>query len=60
MSKATSRRPQGNGILETSLYVECPTRSVEFYQRVFGFELIDVDQKEGISDQTRLCAMRGG
>lgn len=60
MSNATSRRPQVNGILETSLYVEFPTRSVEFYQRVFGFELIDVDQKEGISDQTRLCAMRAG
>jgi len=60
MSNATSRRPQVNGILETSLYVESPTRSVEFYQRVFGFGLIDVDPKEGISDQTRLCAMRAG
>jgi len=49
-----------NGILETSLYVECPTRSVDFYQRIFGFELIDVDQKEGITDQTRMCAMRAG
>jgi len=60
MSNATSRRPQVNGILETSLYVECPTRSVDFYQRIFGFELIDVDQKEGITDQTRMCAMRAG
>lgn len=60
MPNATSRRPQVNGILETSLYVECPTRSVEFYQRIFGFELIDVDQKEGITDQTRMCAMRAG
>ena len=60
MSGATSSRPQVNGILETSLYVERPTRSVEFYRRVFGFELIAPDQKEGISDQTRLCAMRAG
>jgi catechol 2,3-dioxygenase-like lactoylglutathione lyase family enzyme len=45
MSEATSSRPQVNGILETSLYVERPTRSVEFYRRVFGFEPIDPDQK---------------
>ena len=60
MSDTTFSRPQVNGILETSLYVESPTRSVEFYRRVFGFELIDSDQKEGVSDQTRLCAMRAG
>ena len=60
MSDATSSRPQVNGILETSLYVERPTRSVEFYRRVFGFEPIDTDQKEGITDHTRLCAMRAG
>src|SRR5580700_11285698 len=60
MSEVTSSRPQVNGILETSLYVERPTRSVEFYRRVFGFEPIDPDQKEGITDQTRLCAMRAG
>jgi hypothetical protein len=35
MSDATSNRPYVNGILETSLYVERPTRSVEFYRRVF-------------------------
>src|ERR1035437_10109593 len=60
MSEATLSRPQVNGILETSLYVERPTRSVEFYRRVFGFEPIDLDQKEGITVQTRLCAMRAG
>ena len=60
MSEATSRRPQVNGILETSLYVEHPRRSVEFYRRVFGFEPIDADQKEGITDETRLCALRAG
>ena len=53
-------RPQVNGILETSLYVESPTRSVEFYRRVFGFELIDPDQKHAITDETRLCPMRAG
>ena len=60
MSEAASRRPQVNGILETSLYVKSPTRSVEFYRRVFGFEPIDLDPKEGVTDQTRLCAMRAG
>jgi len=39
---------------------EHPTRSVEVYRRLFGFEPIDSDQKEGITDQTRLCAMRAG
>jgi catechol 2,3-dioxygenase-like lactoylglutathione lyase family enzyme len=60
MSEAASGRPQVNGILETSLYVESPTRSVEFYRRVFGFEPMDLDQKDGITDQTRLCPMRAG
>jgi catechol 2,3-dioxygenase-like lactoylglutathione lyase family enzyme len=60
MADATSSRPQVNGILETSLYVERPTQSVEFYRRVFGFEPIDTDQNEGITDETRLCAMRAG
>ena len=60
MSKTTSSQPQVNGILETSLYVENPPQSVDFYRRVFGFELIAPDQKEGITNQTRLCAMRAG
>jgi catechol-2,3-dioxygenase len=60
MLDATSIRPQVNGILETSLYVERPTQSVEFYRRVFGFDLIDTDQTEGITDEMRLCAMRAG
>ena len=38
MADATFSRPQVNGILETSLYVERPAQSVEFYRRVFGFE----------------------
>ena len=60
MSEATSSRPQVNGILETSLYVQHPAQSVEFYRRVFGFEPIDTDHNQGITDQTRLCAMRAG
>ena len=60
MSDATSSRPQVNGILETSLHVEHPTQSVEFYRRVFGFEPIDTNQKGGITDETRLCALRAG
>jgi catechol-2,3-dioxygenase len=60
MSDAPYSRPRVNGILETSLYVERPTRSVEFYHRVFGFEPIDTDPKAGITDDTRLCAMCAG
>jgi catechol 2,3-dioxygenase-like lactoylglutathione lyase family enzyme len=51
-------RPAVNGILETSLYVDHPTTAVEFYQRVFGFELIAPEEE--INDETRLCAMRAG
>ena len=59
MSDATFSRPQVNGILETSLYVERPTQSVGFYRRIFGFEPIDAE-KDGITDETRLCAVRAG
>ena len=51
--------PRVNGIVETSLYVENPVRSAEFYQRVFGFEIIDTDG-EPLSNATRLCALRAG
>lgn len=51
--------PRVNGILETALYVESPARSVEFYRRVFGFEMI-ASASEGVNDETRLCAMRAG
>jgi catechol 2,3-dioxygenase-like lactoylglutathione lyase family enzyme len=61
MSDTIAARPQVNGILETSLYVERPTRSVEFYRRVFGFEpIVDPDRQDPITDDTRLCAMRAG
>ena len=53
-------RPQVNGILETSLYVESAARSAEFYRRVFGFEPIAPAEGEPLNDDTRLCAMRAG
>ena len=48
--------PRVNGILETSLYVESPARSAEFYCRVFGFE--PLEPGEPLNDDTRLCPMR--
>ena len=60
MVDAASIPPDVNGIVESSLYVESVARSVEFYERVFGFEPIDTDEKEGGTDQTRLCALRAG
>ncbi len=54
-----SQPPRVNGILETSLYVKSAARSAEFYQRVFGFEIIDFDG-ERLDDATRLCVMRAG
>jgi catechol 2,3-dioxygenase-like lactoylglutathione lyase family enzyme len=53
-----SGRPKVNGVLETSLYVESPSRAAEFYQRIFGFQLLDPDQL--LNDDTRLCPMRAG
>lgn len=54
-----NRPPRVNGILETSLYVESAARSAEFYERVFGFEVIDF-AGERLDDATRLCAMAAG
>jgi catechol 2,3-dioxygenase-like lactoylglutathione lyase family enzyme len=51
--------PRVNGILETSIYVGSVVRSVEFYKRVFGFEVIDFAGEE-LNDSARLCAMRAG
>jgi catechol 2,3-dioxygenase-like lactoylglutathione lyase family enzyme len=42
-------KPPVTGILESALYVEDLDRSVEFYERVFGFEPMIRDR--------RLCAM---
>jgi hypothetical protein len=59
-SDATASRPQVNGILETSLTSSTrPDRSSSI-AAFFGFEPIDTDQKEGITDQTCLCALRAG
>jgi catechol-2,3-dioxygenase len=59
MVKAMIRPPRVNGILETSLYVESPAKSAEFYRRVFGFEVIDFDGKR-LDHRTRLCVMCAG
>ena len=60
MTDRSPARPTVNGILETSIYVDRPTRSLEFYRRVFGFELIGPDSAEEVTDETRLCALRAG
>jgi catechol 2,3-dioxygenase-like lactoylglutathione lyase family enzyme len=60
MADAASTRPEVNGIVESSLYVESVARSVQFYKRVFGFEPIDTDENEGVTDKTRLYALRAG
>ena len=59
MPNSTLNPPRVNGILETSLYVASPARSAEFYQRVFGFEPIGLDDAP-LTDETRLCPMRAG
>ena len=41
MINVAAMPPRVNGILETSLYVESPARSAEFYRRVFGFEPLE-------------------
>ena len=58
MSTVTTMPPRVNGILETSLYVESPARSAEFYSRVFGFE--PLESGEALNEGTRLCPMRAG
>ena len=58
MSTLSTMRPPVSGILETSLYVESPARSAEFYRRVFGFE--PLEPGEPLNDETRLCPMRAG
>jgi catechol-2,3-dioxygenase len=46
--------------VESSLYVDSVAVSVQFYKRIFVFERIDTDEKEGVTNQTRLCALRAG
>ena len=38
-------RPNLNGVLETSLYVEDLERSITFYQAIFGFETLAADER---------------
>ena len=45
--------PRLEGILETSLYVSDPDRSVRFYQDLFGFSVISEFGERG-------CAMQAG
>jgi catechol 2,3-dioxygenase-like lactoylglutathione lyase family enzyme len=59
MSEQNANAPRVNGILETSLYVQSAARSADFYHRVFGFEIIDLDGAP-LDDNTRLCVMRAG
>jgi Glyoxalase/Bleomycin resistance protein/Dioxygenase superfamily len=58
MSNVAMMPPRVNGILETSLYVESPARSAEFYRRILGFE--PLEPGEPLNDETRLCPMRAG
>ena len=59
MTTRTFAGPQVNGILETSIYVQSVARSFDFYQRVFGFELLDASDHP-LSDDTRLGVLRAG
>ena len=58
MSNVATIPPRVNGMLETSLYVESPARSAEFYRRVFGFE--PLEPGEPLNDDTRRCLVRAG
>jgi catechol 2,3-dioxygenase-like lactoylglutathione lyase family enzyme len=46
-------RPQSDGILESSLYVSDVSRSIRFYQDIFGFSLVSDFGERG-------CAMQAG
>ena len=37
--------PHVNGILETALYVDSINRSVEFYETIFNFEVMGVEER---------------
>ena len=45
--------PKTEGILESSLYVADVARSVQFYERIFGFEVVSNFEERG-------CAMQAG
>jgi catechol 2,3-dioxygenase-like lactoylglutathione lyase family enzyme len=55
--------PSVGRVLETSLYVDEIGRSIEFYQRIFGFELMLSDDRFGalnVSGQQVLLLFRKG
>ena len=59
MSVTEALPPRVNGIVETSLYVDDVARAAEFYQRIFGFPVIESTDKPVRAD-TRLSALRAG
>src|SRR5689334_23123008 len=52
-------QPRVNGILETSLYVKSVPKSLLFYERIFGFELLKPARDE-LTPSTRLAALGAG
>jgi catechol 2,3-dioxygenase-like lactoylglutathione lyase family enzyme len=46
-------RPNTDGILESSLYVDDVARSIQFYEKIFGFHVISDFGERG-------CAMQAG
>jgi catechol 2,3-dioxygenase-like lactoylglutathione lyase family enzyme len=54
-----SAQPRVNGILETSLYVKSVPESVNFYARIFGFELLQPSWEQ-LTASTRLAALGAG
>lgn len=59
----TIAMPTAGRVLETSLYVDEVARSIEFYQRIFGFETLVSDGRFGalnVSGQQVLLLFRKG
>jgi catechol 2,3-dioxygenase-like lactoylglutathione lyase family enzyme len=54
MSSTPSSRPALTGVLETALVVEDVSRATEFYQRLFGFEVL------GQSDRLSALNVKSG
>jgi catechol 2,3-dioxygenase-like lactoylglutathione lyase family enzyme len=51
--EAPASRPKSDGIMESSLYVDDVTRSIQFYEKIFGFPVITSFGERG-------CAMQAG
>jgi catechol 2,3-dioxygenase-like lactoylglutathione lyase family enzyme len=55
--------PPLHGVIETSLYVDDVARAVEFYRRVFGFEIVDSGERlaaMGVADRQLLLLFKKG